>query len=135
MRDVPPGGTIDDDFNYMKYILTNYYGYDDTNLFYGLSAPKQSLKDAVTWLQNKSDYGDQVFLFVATHGGEYNTKENGGVLKNGTIDAEGDEGPELYNATSHQWYGVDENLYFQNGNSWYRMMNLQQTSPTLSAER
>lgn len=109
--------TVDDEFDKLRSILTTWYGFDDTNLFYRLWAPKQGLKDAITWLSDHSDYGDQVFLYIGTHGGGWDSEEN--CLHRGRIDPDGDEGPELYNATSGQWYGVDECLYFEGDDGIY----------------
>jgi len=109
--------TVDDEFDKLRYILTSFYGFDDTNLFYRLWAPKQGLKEAIAWLSDHSDYGDQVFLYIGTHGGGWDSQDNS--LHGGRNDTDCDEGPELFNATANRWYGVDESLYFEYGDERY----------------
>lgn len=109
-------GTINKDFCELSATLKNYYGFDNSNLFFQLEATRDDLhRTLIDWLASKSNYGDLVFIFLAAHGGGW----NGTGIEGGRIDVDGDEGPEVYNATSGEWFGVDECLYFDRDGSLY----------------
>jgi len=80
------------------------------------SATKENMRWAIrTWLYNKSDSNDIIFVFFSNHGGGYNTKT--GNLSGGRWDSSFDEGNEHY--IGNQWKGVDECICFPRENQSY----------------
>jgi len=87
-------------------ILSTYYDVDEVDG--PLYCSKEMARAEITeWLASRSDYGDLVLIFFTCHGVGYDIKT--GEI-NGRIDVDGDEGPEIYNASSSEWFGVDEGL-------------------------
>jgi hypothetical protein len=129
-----PSENMDRDFSILKSILSTYYGFADSNMFFQLYAISETVHSALTdWLASRSNYGDLVFIFIASHGGGYNNRY--GQIEGGRIDADGDEGPEVYNATSGKWFGVDECLHFQMDRSLYWDDQMKQDLATIKYGR
>jgi len=88
-----PGMSFQSNTDYMNYVLTSYYVFDETNTNYLILPDKAQARAGITnWLAGHSDANDIVFIYFSSHGGGYNRDVGN---EGGRLDDDGDEGNEI----------------------------------------
>jgi hypothetical protein len=118
--------SIPRDANYMFHVLNVHYRFDGIEyLSYDTSyvgvdkrATRNSTREAIREWLNRSDDNDVIFIFIAAHGGGYNS-HTGELSEEQSIEGlGGDEGDEIWNVTAQEWVGIDECFYIGNEIYW-----------------